>query len=266
MTEEIRERERERKQVVCPVCSTINGKYFVPINVFKIYKCPNCGLEHTYPMPSLDELKSFYSNYTDIRADSDVVKMNAKRNLQLLRLFGYDNNKSILDFGTGDADFVGVAGTNCNGIDFKSTNKQRVYANLNDLPTTKYDFITLWGVLEHLANPTDTLLQLRDYSKPNGILALTTVDAEGPIPYYYKPVEHLTYWTKLSFEKLFEKAGIKLIEHTPYKMLQRSDIYIDRLISRTPNEYKKAFQSTISGLPEYVEVPTNEIFVIGKFI
>lgn len=254
-----------REQIICPVCSSINGKYNVSVNAFKIYKCPNCGLEHTFPIPSLDELKSFYSNYTDIRADSNVVKMNAQRNLQLLRSFGYDDNKSLLDFGTGDADFVEVAGKNCYGIDFKSTNKQRVYSNLNDLPIKKYDFITLWGVLEHLANPTDTLLQLRGYSKPNGILAITTVDAEGIIPYYYKPVEHLTYWTKLSFEKLFQKIGIEIIEHIPYKMVQRSDIYIDRLTSRTPSEYKVAFQSTISSLPEYVEVPTNEIFVVGKY-
>jgi len=254
-----------KAKIICPVCSITSGNYNVKVDAFKIYKCPNCGLEYTFPIPSLDELYSFYSKYTDIRADTNVVKMNAKRNLELLRSFGYDDNKFLLDFGTGGADFVGVAGKNCYGIDFKSTNKQRVYENLDDLPIKKYDFITLWGVLEHLSSPTDALLQLHDYSKPNGVLVITTVNAEGLIPYYYKPIEHLTYWTKLSFEKLFENIGVELIEYRPYKMLQRSDIYVDRLISRTPSEYREAFQSTISKLPRFIEVPTNEIFVVGRY-
>jgi len=193
-----------------------------------------------------------------------VVKINAKRNLQLLRSFGYDENKFVLDFGTGDASFVGIAGKNCYGIDFKSTRRQRVFSNLNDLPIKQYDFITLWGVLEHLARPIETLLQLRDLLAPNGIFAITTVDAEGLIPYYYKPVEHLTYWTKSSFNKLFEQISMEILEYSPYKMVQRADIYIDRLISRTPSEYKEAFQATISKLPQYIEVPTNEIFVVGN--
>lgn len=228
--------DNDKEQVSCPVCSTPCGTYCIPIKEFHIYKCSNCGLEHTYPIPSLAQLKAFYSTYTDIRAASDVVMLNAKRNLQLLDKFGYEESKFLLDFGTGNADFVKIAGRNCFGVDFKSAGKPRVYPNLTDLPIKKYDFLTLWGVLEHLA-----------------------------IPYYYKPVEHLTYWTKSSFENLFEKAGIKLIEYKPYKMLQRSEIYVDRLLSRTPSEYIPAFDSCISSLPKYIEVPTNEIFVVGQY-
>ena len=254
------------EQVFCPICSTRSGTYCIRIKEFHIYKCANCGLEHTYPKPSLAQLQAFYSTYTDIRAASDVVILNAKRNLQLLCEFGYKENKTLLDFGTGDAAFVDIAGNNCFGVDFKPTNKTRVFVNLTDLPIKNYDFITLWGVLEHLANPMETLLELTKFRKQNGIIAITTVDAEGAIPYYYKPVEHLTYWTKSSFENLFEKAGIKLIEYKPYKMLQRSEIYVDRLLSRTPNEFKLAFNGSKSALPEYIEVPTNEVFVVGQFL
>jgi transcription elongation factor Elf1 len=253
------------EQISCPVCSTPSGAYCIPIKEFKIYKCANCGLEHTYPIPSLAQLKDFYSVYTDIRAASDVVRLNAKRNLKILEEFGYKESKTLLDFGTGDAELVDIAGENCFGVDLKSASKPRVYTNLKDLSIKNYDFISLWGVLEHLANPKETLLELSEYKKPNGIIAITTVDAEGVIPYYYKPVEHLTYWTKNSFENLFEKAGIKLIEYKPYKMLQRSDVYVERLLSRTPNQYKRAFDFVISSLPEYIEVPTNEVFVVGQF-
>ena len=250
----------------CLVCSTPNGAYFVPINEFKIYKCSNCGLEHTYPIPSTAQLKAFYSTYSDIRAATDVVRINAKNNLELLATYGYTKQKLLLDFGTGNGEFVDIGGENCFGVDFKHTNTPRIYPHLSLLPSQKYDVITLWGVLEHLANPIDTLMDLRKFIKPDGLIVLTTVNAEGVIPYYFKPVEHLTYWTKLSFEYLFNKTGIKLIEYKPYAMKQRSDIYVQRLISRTPMEHQPAFNKAIGALPKYINVPTNEILVVGKYM
>jgi predicted RNA-binding Zn-ribbon protein involved in translation (DUF1610 family) len=258
--------EEKRSQVTCPVCFTTSGKYYASVNEFKVYKCPSCGLEYTNPIPSLDQLMFFYSTYEDIRAVSDVVRLNAKKNLQQLTAFGYDKNKYLLDFGAGEGDFVDIAGENCFGVDFKSGNKTRIFSSLSELPIKKYDFITLWGVLEHLADPIQNLLDLKSFINPNGIISITTVDAEGVIPYYYKPVEHLTYWTRCSIERLFEKIGLKLIEYKSYKMTQRSEIYIDRLLSRTPIEYRSAFQIAQSKLPKYIEVPTNEIFVVGKCV
>jgi len=217
-------------------------------------------------MPSTEQLKVFYSTYSDIRAASDVVSLNAKRNLQLLSTFGYNKNKTVLDFGTGNADFVEIAGENCFGLDFKPSNKLRVYQSLSELPLVSYDFISMWGVLEHLSNPIATFSGLRDFISQNGIVALTTVDAESVIPYYYKPVEHLTYWTKKSIENLFAKIGMELIEYSPYRMLQHSKIYVDRLLSRTPIEYRSHFQVAAESLPKYIEVPTNEVFVVGRYV
>ncbi len=250
-------------QKVCPVCVTPSGSYFVPVGEFKIYKCAHCGLEHTYPIPSKVQLKNFYASYDDVRAAPDVVRLNARRNLKLLERFGYDGTKTVLDFGTGDAAFVGVAGPNCFGIDFKVSANPRVYTDLEDLPVKQYDFVTLWGVLEHLDHPVQVLSALHALLKPGGIMVLTTVNAEGSIPYYYKPVEHLTYWTKNSFVHLFEKVGIELLSIEPYRMKQRPEIYADRLLSRTPVAYRHAFSNAVESLPKYIEVPTNEVLVVA---
>ena len=170
----------------------------------------------------------------------------------------------MLDFGTGDASFVRLAGPNCYGVDFKDSGVARVYQRLSDLPVTSFDFISLWGVLEHLNNPVATIRELAPMLKPGGKMIITTVDAEGLIPYYYKPVEHLTYWTHKAFNILLEQCDLKLVEHRPYMMVQKSAIYLDRLLSRTPANYRSAFQATLASLPEYVEVPTNEIFVVAE--
>ncbi|EJL88533.1 methyltransferase family protein [Herbaspirillum sp. CF444] len=231
---------------------------------YRIFKCTGCGLEHTYPVPTLDELSAFYTGYTDIRAADDVVLRNAGRNIAALAAYGYTPQKSMLDFGTGDASFVTLAGQQCYGIDFKDSGVERVYRQLSDLPVNSFEFITLWGVLEHLNDPMATIKELTPMLEPGGKMIITTVDAEGPIPYYYKPVEHLTYWTHKAFNTLFEKCGLKLVEHRPYMMMQKSAIYLDRLLSRTPADYRTAFNPTLAGLPEYVEVPTNEIFVVAE--
>jgi len=250
--------------IECPVCTSHAGQYCVSVNEYKIYKCPNCGLEHTHPVPSQLQLQAFYAKYQDIRAASDVTTMNARRNLQALEAFGYAQGNTILDFGTGDADFVEVAGENCYGIDFKASSKMRVFGDLSELPIRSFDFITLWGVLEHLDYPLAILASLKPFLKPGGKVVLTTVDAEGPIPYYYKPIEHLTYWTAPAFTELFDRLGMRVVEHRPYQMMQKSAIYADRLLSRTPPQYREAFLTAVEALPTYVEVPTNEVLVVAQ--
>jgi len=249
---------------VCPVCGTAAGNYCLSVNDYRVFKCPGCGLEHTYPIPTRQQLQDFYAQYRDIRAATDVTTRNAHRNLQALECFGYTPEKNILDFGTGEADFVAVAGDNCYGIDFKASLKARVFQDFEQLPVRSFDFVTLWAVLEHLDRPVAILEQLKRLLKPGGKMVLTTVDTEGLIPYYHKPVEHLTYWTKSAFVHLFEQLDMRVIVHRPYRMEQRSEVYLDRLLSRTPEQYRTAFTSALSMLPEYVEIPTNEVFVVAE--
>jgi SAM-dependent methyltransferase len=216
------------------------------------------------PIPSRRDLEYFYHNYSDIRAADDVVKLNAERNISVLKGQGYSSECPTLDFGTGDGSFVQVAGINCYGIDFKPSPENRVYTNYSEVPVKSFDFVTMWGVLEHLADPVATVKELVKVLNDGGKLILTTVNAEGVIPYYYKPIEHLTYWTAPAFRHLFDQCGLRLVHSEPYFMVQRSAVYLDRLLSRTPAMYKDAFQAAMGGLPDYVEVPTNEVLCVAE--
>lgn len=251
--------------IFCPVCSSSGGGYGTSVGLFKIYKCSCCGLEYTYPMPTDKELEEFYCSYSDVRASSEVVKINAQRLIDFIKNYGYKKDSYILDFGAGDAEFVRIAGEKCYGVDIKPSLHPRCFNSIFDSPVKEYDFLTLWGVLEHLSDPLQTLKSVVKCLKADGFLVITTVDAEGIIPYYYKPVEHLTYWTKRSFEIFLEKLGMEIVYYKPYFMIQRSEVYIDRLISRTPEQYHSAFLNVPGLLPAYVEVPTNEILVVAKF-
>lgn len=251
---------------VCPVCECRSGAYSVPAGNYQVIKCPNCGLEYTIPNPTDDELSRFYGSYTDIRANPEITAINAKRNLELLKAYGFNNKSNLLDFGCGNGEFVEMAGDRCFGVELSSRETgTRIFNDIDALPVSQYDFITLWGVLEHLNNPVQTIKKLTEKLLPHGHLVITTVNAEGVIPYYYKPPEHLTYWTNKSMGYLLERNGLEIKAIQPYEMCQLSEIYLDRLLSRTPEEYRKPITSSLTKLPRIVVVPTNEFFVIAGF-
>jgi len=241
---------------VCPVCCAWTGNYYRIVGTYRIYKCSNCGLEHTHPLPTEEELKAFYANYSDIRANPGIVRLNAMRQIEMLAKYGIDTNSKILDFGAGKGEFVDAA--KCDGVEILPSANERIKTTID---RKDYNCITLWGVLEHLPDPWKTICELRQHLKPKGIIAITTVNAEGVIPYYHKPPEHLTYWTKKAFEEIALDAGMEIIAYEPYEMYQLSSVYLDRLLSRTPHKYQSMIKNN---MPDVVMVPTNEVFVVMK--
>lgn len=249
---------------VCPVCARRGGDYSILVGSYRVLKCADCGLEHTLPVPTNDELERFYSTYADIRANPEIVKLNAKRNYECLTRYGINQSSYILDFGCGNGEFVEISGNRCFGIELSGRKHGgRVFDDLSKLPIDRFDCITLWGVLEHLNNVVPTIEDLKQRLKTGGYLAITTVDAEGPIPYYFKPPEHLTYWTRKAFSRLLEDRGFQIESVNPYEMCQLSEVYLDRLLSRTPKEYAQKLLTTHKQLPRIVTVPTNEVLVIA---
>jgi 2-polyprenyl-3-methyl-5-hydroxy-6-metoxy-1,4-benzoquinol methylase len=251
-------------ETICPICSCKSGNYKVKANQFSIYKCFQCGLEYTNPIPTNTELEFFYSTYRDIRADSAIVKINGQNNLKKLLKYGLKDDSLILDFGCGKGEFVKIAGKNCYGVELESSDHQRIFNNIDKLPVSQFDYITLWGVLEHINDIKQIMQRLTKFLKKDGYIIITTVNAEGDIPYYYKPPEHLTYWTQDSLNILAKYLNCNIVEISDYKMEQFSHIYLDRLLSRTPKEYSEIIIKSGLDLPKIITVPTNELFAVFK--
>jgi SAM-dependent methyltransferase len=254
---------KPNRQPICYVCGNPAGSYRRYVDDdYSIIKCDKCGLEYTDPTPTEATLTAFYAQYQDIRADRRIVGLNAQEHLKMLgKKCGWTPESTVLDFGSGSGVFVELAGEKCYGIDLQPSDNSRIKKSLDELPSQMLDFITLWGVLEHLPQPKQVIGKLASLLHGGGVIALTTVDAEGVIPYYYKPPEHLTYWTREAFEILCDTWGLEIVWYQPYQMSQLGSIYFERLLSRTPNEYH---QLIINKLPDIVNVPTNEIFVLMR--
>ena len=238
----------------CLICS--NESFWIKsLKKNSIYKCNSCQLEFANPMPNEEELKDFYLNYTNSRARKDVVKKNAEKNIRYLGTNGLSKKNRLLDFGCGDNFFI-QQGNSENWFGFDKYTQPL-------MPPGKFDFITLWGVLEHLINPVETLEYLVQKLNKNGKIILTTVGTETGINYQYKVPEHVTWWSENAIEILFEKVGLKLKEKSEYKMFQDPQVYLDCVLNagKVPIELQKQINISVS---KYIYVPTNEIFVIGE--
>jgi SAM-dependent methyltransferase len=77
-----------------------------------------------------------------------------------------------------------------------------------------FDVVTLFDVIEHLADPAVALRRIRELLAPGGLLVVETGDLGGLLPrvvgsrwYYYDPPQHLTYFSVASLTHLLRETG-----------------------------------------------------------
>lgn len=245
----------------CVVCGSDSFPIF-KVDSATICKCELCSLEFAAPMPGDAVLEKLYSDYVyyteyDREMIRDTVRKNNRKNIEYLSRYGLSGKQRLLDFGCGDNLFVTEGGSdNWFGYDYPHN---KLGAPLN----SKFEFITLWGVLEHLPDPMKIVQNLSGLIGEGGKLVMTTVGTETGIPYRYRYPVHLTWWSRRSVEELLVRNGFKVLEISDYFMIQNPKFYLDRVLDRgrVPAEIKEKISININ---EDVLVPTNEILIIGE--
>ena len=227
--------------------SSLNTKltckdYTVSEEFFQIKYWGEYDMLVTYPQPKLDELDSYYESesyisHTDSKATLvDKMYQSVKRimlNKKLEIVSSFNQNKgSLLDVGAGTGDFLNAAkkdGWSINGVEPNS--KARNLANqknislvedINQLPTQKYDVITLWHVLEHIPNLFEYIETLKSLLKENGILIIAVPNYKSYDATYYKEFwaaydvpRHLWHFSSKGIKKLFAQFNFKLENTLP---------------------------------------------------
>jgi hypothetical protein len=64
--------------------------------------------------------------------------------------------------------------------------------------------------------------------------------------------------------RMFDAAGLTLVSYETYQMVQDPRIYFDRLFARSPSPLRPDVAKVSEGLPQYVEVPTNEVIACAR--
>lgn len=181
----------------CNFCLSGDREFFASENGFTIVKCRKCGLVMVDPVPSEEYLSGFYSQYHVPHSASMWARyMSAVYDRLFNReLRALPRSSRILDVGCGYGHFLALArqkGFEAYGIEPAgeaadyAEKENRLDIFRGDIKNAPYqdgyfDVITMWFVLEHLADPFSAIEKARRLLKEGGmfILCVPNMDFRG---------------------------------------------------------------------------------------
>jgi SAM-dependent methyltransferase len=218
----------------CPICHTESDRLVTERNSWSYFRCSSCHLVFLYPQPSVPELTAAYQNYLPesqdqiqawFRSLEEVIQKSADLIGEKVR------PGRILDVGSGYGFFLqhmSQRGWRAEGIEIAQPGRNYCCTHFPDLrirsnplpdpslPDGSYDAVTLFYVIEHLADPLMALREAFRLLRPGGVLLLrwphTTpiVRLLGPfsrfLDLYHTPF-HLFDFSKPFIEKQLATIG-----------------------------------------------------------
>jgi 2-polyprenyl-3-methyl-5-hydroxy-6-metoxy-1,4-benzoquinol methylase len=229
---------------------------FLSGEIFNIQQCKECGFLFTNPRPLSADLGKYY------QSSEYISHSNAKRGIfnqvyQLIRRYTlskkfhlikkYAKGNHILDVGCATGEFLNYMkskGWNTTGVEpdeqVRQIAKETYHLNIYDesqVPIMKdesFDVITLWHVLEHVADLSGRMKDLNRILKPGGILIIAVPNSNSPDADIYKEnwaaydvPRHLYHFSEKSMKMLLDKFSFSNIEVLPMKF----DSYYVSLLS-----------------------------------
>ncbi|MBK8553756.1 MAG: class I SAM-dependent methyltransferase [Ignavibacteria bacterium] len=234
----------------CPACSSKDFRNLgKPIgselnSIYNVIECKNCSLNWCSPMASREELNNYYTRYYETRygtVDKYPLKTKIKsivtfKKARLKSFFSeiekYSPEKSILDFGCGEADILYVAkqkGWRVLGVDYSNelSNKFlkdkidfRPGSDLSMIGIDKNSFgcITAKHVIEHIPDIENFLGSIKQYLTPKGIFAVKTPSASSNRAklglanwHLVRPMEHFWGFNLDNFGRLMKKNNFEIL-------------------------------------------------------
>lgn len=186
----------------CPLCGAVDS-YALPVAGKYYHRCRSCelvwldGADHLGPSAE----KAVYDGH-DNQVDDPRYRH------FLMRAFGEVLSRvpppaSGLDFGCGPGPALIAMGREAG---YQMAGYDKFYADLPDLLTRQYDFITSTEVIEHIADPRAALDVLWGCLKPGGILVLQTqrvLDDDRFKTWRYRhDSTHIVFFAEASFRAL----------------------------------------------------------------
>lgn len=231
--------EMQRAAVVeekprCPACASGNSVKGIraQISRYGVRRCLNCHLLFSEPMQAADS--AWYSSSWLYGLREDNTKLDGRKRdvpwnfAQALSALRPADRGELLDVGCAEGHFLWLAqeaGFKVTGLDFNpislriardvfgvpSVYQCSVEELARQFPDTPYDVVTIFEVLEHTANPFETLTSLHHVLKPGGQLCLSVPGfLRWPALFHPEvdtPPHHLTLWTEDALGSLLERAG-----------------------------------------------------------
>lgn len=214
----------------CPVCAGAQAGLYLRKRDLQLVRCEPCGMIYVAPVPAEFASGEYYDQtgagyyLSPAKLESDYAEVRFQRELRLFR--NHCRAGAVLDVGCSSGAFLyhlnrrypgsyGILGTDASGPALD-------YAQSRGVPTLRGDFlkqdfggrrfeaVTFWAVLEHLAEPKLFLERAWSLLKPDGwcfvlvpnMHSLATRLLQARYRYIYP--QHLNYFTPDTLSKLVE--------------------------------------------------------------
>lgn len=217
-----------------------------------LQKCNSCDLIYMDPIDS--ELTELCAGVED----NDYLESQNERRIQfqkhLAELEKYISKGKLLDVGCYAGLFLREAiahGFEAEGVEpslwaveqakkLASCKVQQGMFDDIDLPTSHFDVVTMWDVIEHLATPAVSLKKAFSVLKPGGHIAITTHDIESIFArslgkfYPWLMRFHLVHFSPRTLTKLLETCGFEIVDVTYYRKSLSLRYFLKRLKINLP--------------------------------
>ncbi len=199
----------------------------------QIVECSHCGLVYANPQWSDKELMMAYTAVEDetYNQEREGRELTFSKHLQAMEKFtGAGDGRPLLDVGAYIGVFVETAvasGWNAIGVEPSSwavaeARKKGVelYHGTQDAPqiqNRRFDVITLWDVIEHVADPMAEIEKAYRLLNPGGWLTMHTMDIDSLTAklmgsrWPWLMDMHLYFFSQRTMAKMVEKAGFEVV-------------------------------------------------------
>ena len=199
----------------------------------QIVQCIHCGHVYSNPRWSAGELIEAYIAVEDETYLAEQVgrEQTFARHLASLEQYtGPGHDRPLLDVGAYVGVFVKVAlaaGWQATGVEPSrwAVNAARQYGialiegtlDVEELHNRRFDVLTMWDVIEHLADPSAELAKAYRLLNPGGVIAVHTMDITSPTArlmgrrWPWLMDMHIHYFSCLSLAQFLEKVGFEII-------------------------------------------------------
>lgn len=245
----------------------------------------------THPQPS--DLSHYYKSENYIsHSDSKknmldkiyqrVKNYSLQRKVKLINSF-QSVNKNLLDIGAGTGDFLLTAkrkGWDIEGVEpnamASSKAKEKgisLRTDISDLPSTHFDVITLWHVLEHLPNLSQQIKSISTLLNAEGTLIIAVPNFKSYDAKKYKNFwaaldvpRHLWHFSQNSISLLFREHGLKI---TATKPMLFDSFYVSLLSEKYKTGKSQFLNAMYTGLTSNLKALSSKeysslIYVLKK--
>lgn len=284
----------------CPICGSNNIKAFLTVKdhsiskeTFTIKACDNCGFRMTTPRPTIEELGKYYESEDYIsHSDTDKglvnfmyqkVKSITLRNKEKL-ISNFNTSKKLLDIGCGTGDFLLYCkgkGWDVKGLEPDQNARHRALEkglesveNIDALfiqEDKSFGIISMWHVLEHVADLNKYMNQLHNILEDSGRLLIAVPNPDSPDAKKYDAFwaaydvpRHLFHFSKDNMKALAKKHNFQIEDIEPM-------IYDSFYVSMLSEKYKSGsiFNAAINGLVSNFKARSNKnhsslIYILSK--